>query len=78
MYMWREFDLGEIRDEMAQIADIGFDTVRWFALTQDFLPRPGFVDPRMIERLVEVARAVADAGLRSVPTLVVLNMSGLV
>ena len=77
MYMWREFDLAEIRDEMAQIADIGFDTVRWFALTQDFLPRAGFVDPRMIARLVEVARVVADAGLRSVPTLLVLNMSGL-
>lgn len=78
MYMWREFDLAEIRSEMAQIADMGFDTVRWFALTQDFLPRPGFVDPRMVARLVEVARAVADAGLRSVPTLIVLNMSGLI
>ena len=76
MYMWRELDLAEIRDEMAQIADIGFDTVRLFALTQDFLPRPGFVDPAMIARLVEVARVVAEAGLRSVPTLIVLNMSG--
>ena len=41
MYMWREFDIGEIRDELAQISDIGFDTVRLFALTQDFLPSPG-------------------------------------
>ena len=38
MYMWREFDIGEIRDELAQISDIGFDMVRLFALTQDFLP----------------------------------------
>lgn len=76
MYMWREFDLAEVRDELAQIADIGFDTVRLFALTRDFLPRPGFVDPEMLARLVSVARAVEQAGLRSVPTLVVLNMSG--
>ena len=34
MYMWREFDLGEVRDELAQIADIGFDVVRLFALTR--------------------------------------------
>jgi len=76
MWMWSDFDIAEIRDEMAQIADMGFDTVRWFALTQDFLPRPGFVDPVMIARLVEVARVVAEAGLRSVPTLIVINMSG--
>lgn len=28
MYMWREFDIGEIRDDLAQISDIGFDTVQ--------------------------------------------------
>lgn len=76
MYMWREFDLGEVRDELAQIADIGFDTVRLFALTQDFLPAPGTVSPEMIGRLVEVTRSAKDAGLRVVPTLIVLNMSG--
>ena len=76
MYMWREFDLEEVRDELAQIADIGFDTVRLFALTQDFLPAPGTVSPEMIGRLVEVTRSAKDAGLRVVPTLIVLNMSG--
>lgn len=76
MYMWREFDLAEMRDELAQIADIGFETVRLFTLTQDFLPAPGTVAPEMIGRLVEVARAAKDAGLTVVPTLIVLNMSG--
>ena len=28
MYMWREHDLAEVRDEMAQIAALGFDVVR--------------------------------------------------
>ncbi|MEP7346472.1 MAG: hypothetical protein ABI877_14470 [Gemmatimonadaceae bacterium] len=76
MYMWRDFDLGEVRDDFAQIADIGFDVVRIFALTQDFLPGPLNVSTAMVDRLVEVARAAKDAGLKVVPTLIVLNMSG--
>lgn len=76
MYMWREFDIVEIRDEMAQIASLGFDVVRIFALAQDFLPASGTVAADMVSRLVEVARAAKDAGLRVVPTLVVINMSG--
>jgi len=76
MYMWREFDIVEVRDEMAQIADLGFDVVRVFTLAQDFLPEPGIVAANMVARLVEVAQAAKDAGLRVVPTLVVINMSG--
>ncbi|MEO5815206.1 MAG: hypothetical protein ABIT20_07995, partial [Gemmatimonadaceae bacterium] len=76
MYMWREFDLAEVRDELAHIADMGFDTVRLFALTQDFLPERDRVDGAMIVRLVEVARAAKEVGLAIVPTIVVINMSG--
>ncbi len=76
MYMWRELDLPEVSDEMAQIASIGFDVVRVFALTQDFLPRPLTVAADMVARLVDVTRLAKDAGLRVVPTLIVLNMSG--
>lgn len=76
MYMWQEVDLGAVRDEMSHIADMGFDTVRIFALTQDFLPRRGLVDTRMVNRLVEVVRIAAEVRLHVVPTLLVLNMSG--
>lgn len=76
MYMWREFDLAQVRDEMAQIASIGFDVVRVFALTQDFLPKPLTVDAKMVGLLVEVVGAAKDAGLKVVPTLIVINMSG--
>ncbi|MEP6729804.1 MAG: cellulase family glycosylhydrolase [bacterium] len=76
MYMWREFDIAEVRDELAHIADMGFDTVRLFALTQDFLPSRDVVDATMVGRLVEVARVAKEAGLAIVPTLVVINMSG--
>src|SRR5688572_11095110 len=76
MYMWRELDIVEIRDEMAHIASLGFDVVRIFALTQDFLPAPLTVAADMVARLVEVVRAAKDAGLKVVSTLVVINMSG--
>ena len=76
MYMWREWDLGEVRDELAQIAGIGLDTVRVFALTEDFLPQPLTVAADMVARLVSVAGAAKDVGLKVVPTLIVLNMSG--
>lgn len=76
MYMWRDYDLGEVRADFAQIADIGFDVVRIFALTQDFLPGPLSVAREMVGQLVEVVRVAKDAGLTVVPTLIVLNMSG--
>ena len=76
MYMWEDFDMGEVREDMTHMADLGFDVVRVFARTRDFLPAPSTVDGGMIARLVEVVRAAADTGLRVVPTLIVLNMSG--
>ncbi len=76
MYMWRELDMGEVREEMAQIASMGFDVVRVFTMARDFLPMPLTVAPDMVAKLVEVVRAAKDAGLRVVPTLVVINMSG--
>ena len=76
MYMWRELDIGEVREEMAQIAAIGFDVVRLFTLAQDFLPKPLCVAGNMVANLVSVVRAAKDAGLKIVPTLIVINMSG--
>jgi endo-1,4-beta-mannosidase len=76
MYMWRELDLVAVRDEMAHIADMGFEVVRVFALTEDFLSGPTTVEPDKIRQLVQVVEAARDAGLRVVPTLIVLNMSG--
>ncbi len=76
MYMWRDFDLAEVRDELAHIADMGFETVRLFALAQDFLPGCERVDADMVGRLVDVARVAKEQKLSIVPTLIVLNMSG--
>lgn len=76
MYMWRELDIGEVREDMAQIAGLGFDTVRVFTMAEDFLPEPLTVATDMVANLLEVVRAAADAGLKVVPTLIVINMSG--
>lgn len=76
MYMWRELDMGEVREDMAQIAGLGFDTVRVFTMARDFLPEPLTVAADMVANLLGVVRAASDAGLRVVPTLIVINMSG--
>jgi endo-1,4-beta-mannosidase len=76
MYMWREFDIGEVHDDMAHIAGMGFDVVRVFMLMEDFLPAPMTVPVEMVARLVSVSDAAQDSGLAVVPTLIVLNMSG--
>ncbi|MGQ0713734.1 MAG: glycoside hydrolase 5 family protein [Gemmatimonadaceae bacterium] len=76
MYMWRELDIEEVRDDMTQMASIGFDVVRVFVLMEDFCPEPVTVDPTMVARLVDVSSAAKDAGLAIMPTLIVLNMSG--
>ena len=76
MYMWRELDLGEVREELAHLRDIGFDTVRLFALAEDFMPAPLAPSAAAIGALVDVCASARDAGLRTVPTIVVVNMSG--
>lgn len=76
MYMWRELDLGEVRDELAHLRDMGFSVVRLFALPQDFLPGPTTVDASKVDALVRVVSAAKDVGLKAVPTALVINMSG--
>jgi endo-1,4-beta-mannosidase len=76
MYMWRDLDLGEVREDFARIRDLGFGVVRIFVLTEDFLLGPRSVDAARVAALVDVALAAKDAGLCVVPTMIVINMSG--
>lgn len=76
MYMWRELDLGELRAELAHMRDLGFQVVRFFLLTEDFLIAPDRVAADKLAQLVEVARIAAEERLRTIPTLVTINMSG--
>lgn len=76
MYMWRELDLGEVRADFAHLRDLGFSVVRFFLLTEDFLPAPMTVPKDMVDALVEVARIAREEKLTSIPTLITINMSG--
>ena len=38
MYMWERFDLGEIREDAARIAELGLDVVRFFLSWDSFQP----------------------------------------
>jgi endo-1,4-beta-mannosidase len=76
MYMWRELDLGEVRADLAHMRDLGFRVVRFFLLTEDFLPAPMTVAKGKVGQLVEVARIAREEKIATVPTLVTINMSG--
>lgn len=76
MYMWRELDLGEVRAELAHMRDLGFSVVRFFLLTEDFLPEPRRVAKDKVTQLVEVARIASEERIATIPTLITINMSG--
>lgn len=74
--MWRELDLGQVRAEFAHLRDMGFRVVRFFLLTEDFLPAPMTVATDRVEQLVEVARIAREEQIASIPSLITINMSG--
>jgi endo-1,4-beta-mannosidase len=76
MYMWRELDLGAVRAELAHMRDLGFHVVRFFLLTEDFLPEPNRVAADKVAQLVEVARIASEERIATIPTLITINMSG--
>ena len=76
MYMWRELDLGEVRTDFAHLRDLGFRVVRFFLLTEDFLPAPMTVAKDKVAQLVEVARLAREEKISTIPTFVTINMSG--
>lgn len=76
MYMWKRFDAGEVRDELALIASLGLDLVRFFLLWEDFQPAPDTIDKTMLARLEIVMDAMSEAKLMAMPTLFTGHMSG--
>jgi endo-1,4-beta-mannosidase len=76
MYAWERFDLGEIREDAARIAELGLSVVRFFLLWEAFQPSRERVDTAMLGRFERVMTAFADCGLRAMPTLFCGHMSG--
>jgi endo-1,4-beta-mannosidase len=76
MHLWERFDPGEIADDMARIADLGLDAVRFFLRWADFQPEPHRMNHTMLARLERVMELIGAAGLRAMPTLFCGHMSG--
>ena len=66
----------QVRAEFAHMRDIGFRVVRFFLLTEDFLPAPDRVASDKLSQLVEVARIASEERIATIPTLITINMSG--
>ena len=76
MYWWKEFDAGEVRAELAEVApwgEGGAGSLLW----EDFQPEPWVLDPRQIDNLTKVMDAACDAKLLVMPAFFTGNMSGI-
>ncbi|MEO6834920.1 MAG: hypothetical protein ABI231_03320 [Candidatus Tumulicola sp.] len=76
MYVWQRFDLGEIREDMARIKELGLDVVRFFLSWEAFAPTADAMDRATLVHFTAVMDTIAAAGLRAMPTLFCGHMSG--
>lgn len=76
MYAWERFDLGEIREDMTRIAELGLDVVRFFLQWEAFAPAAETIDEGALRRLRGMMDAIGHARLRAMPTLFCGHMSG--
>lgn len=76
MFWWQRFDAGEVREELAHIADLGIHVVRFCLMWEDFQPQPDQVDSAMLGNLQTVLDAAQAAGVVAMPTLFTGHMSG--
>ena len=76
MWMWADFDRGEIREELAMIRDIGLRHIRIFLLWESFQPRPDSISTTALGHLRTVADLAAETGLGLQPTFFTGHMSG--
>ena len=76
MYMWKRFDLDEIGEDMARIAALGLDVVRFFLMWDAFQPQHNAMDAGALSNFDAMMERIAEAGLRAMPTLFCGHMSG--
>ena len=74
--LWAEFDRGEVREELQQLAAVGIDTVRQPLDWETFQPRPERVALPPLRTLEQMLRLAEDARLRVEPSLFPLAVAG--
>lgn len=75
--MWGDrYDGAVVREELAVLADHGCNVTRSFCYWPDFVPEPERLDSAALARFADFLDAHVDAGLGTIPTLIVGHMSG--
>src|SRR4051812_4025639 len=73
---WQAFDRAETRDELAHIAALGCDTVRFCLRWEDFQPGQRRINSAALDALEQALDAAAEAGLRVVAALFPVAVGG--
>jgi endo-1,4-beta-mannosidase len=74
--MWSRYDGDVVRSELATLARHGLGVTRSFCFWPDFVPEPEVLDEAVARRFADFLDAHVEAGLGTIPTLVVGHMSG--
>jgi endo-1,4-beta-mannosidase len=74
--MWSRYDEPTVVKELQVLADHGLTLTRSFFFWPDFMPEPDRLDERLLERFTSFLDRHTEAGLRTIPTLIVGHMSG--
>lgn len=73
---WTEWDAAQIDADLRQMAEYGFNTIRFFIFWADFEPAPGEYDITKLERLHKFVSIVRRHGLYCIPALLTIWMNG--
>jgi hypothetical protein len=73
---WRAFDRAEAREELAHVAALGCDTVRFCLRWEDFQPGPRRINGGALDALEHALDAAHEAGLRVVLALFPVAIGG--
>jgi endo-1,4-beta-mannosidase len=74
--MWHRYDGATVREELAVLAEYGCNVTRSFCAWPEFVPAPEQLDEELLERFKDFLDAHLEAGLGTLPTLIVGHMSG--
>lgn len=74
--MWRNYDAGVVREELAVLARHGLRQTRSFFYWPDFHPEPDTVDEEKVAHFRDFLDAHLEHGMSSIPTFIVGHMSG--
>jgi endo-1,4-beta-mannosidase len=74
--MWARYDPALVREELGVLAAHGCNVTRSFCFWPDFVPAPEQLDGDVADRFGDFLDAHVEAGLGTIPTLVVGHMSG--